>query len=93
MRNTADVTGDKPIAVCSQSISVVTAINPLVASYDIDGRKREMIRLFCPGHHTGAQIIAIYFPYNQLAFIIQNQKEWYYYPITSSHDLKTVKLK
>jgi hypothetical protein len=52
MRNTADVTGGKPIAVFLQSISVVIAINPLVAFYDIDGGKRRAILLFCPGHHT-----------------------------------------
>jgi hypothetical protein len=34
-----------------QSISGVSAIDPLVAFYDIHGRKRE-VRLFCPGHHT-----------------------------------------
>jgi hypothetical protein len=33
MRNTADVTGGKPIAARSQSISGVSAINPLVAFY------------------------------------------------------------
>jgi hypothetical protein len=33
MRNTVDVTGGNPIAVCSLSISGVSAINPLVASY------------------------------------------------------------
>jgi hypothetical protein len=31
MRNTADVTGGKPIAVLLQYISGVSAINPLVA--------------------------------------------------------------
>jgi hypothetical protein len=31
MRNTADVTGGKPIAALLQSISGVSAINPLVA--------------------------------------------------------------
>jgi hypothetical protein len=35
MRNTADVTGGKPIAVLLQSISGISAINPLVAFYDI----------------------------------------------------------
>jgi hypothetical protein len=40
MRNTADVTGGKPIAVLLQSISRVSAINPLVAFYDIHGGKR-----------------------------------------------------
>jgi hypothetical protein len=43
MRNTADVTGGKPIAIWLQSISGVSAINPLVASYDILGRKREVL--------------------------------------------------
>jgi hypothetical protein len=41
MRNT-DVTGGKPIAVLLQSISGVSAINPLVAFYDIHGGKREV---------------------------------------------------
>jgi hypothetical protein len=35
MRNTLDVTGGKPNAVLTQSISGVSAINPLVAFYDI----------------------------------------------------------
>jgi hypothetical protein len=43
MRNTADVTGGKPIAVSLQSISGVSAINPLVAFYDIHGGKREVL--------------------------------------------------
>jgi hypothetical protein len=43
MRNTADVTGGKPIAVLLQSISGVSAINPLVAFYNIHGGKREML--------------------------------------------------
>jgi hypothetical protein len=43
MSNTADVTGGKPIAVLSQYISGVNAINPLVAFYDIHGRKREVL--------------------------------------------------
>jgi hypothetical protein len=42
MRNTADVTGGKPIAVLLQSIAGVSAINPLVAFYDIHGGKREV---------------------------------------------------
>jgi hypothetical protein len=37
MKNTADVTGGKPIAVLLQSISGLSAINPLGASYDIHG--------------------------------------------------------
>jgi hypothetical protein len=43
MRNTAVVTGGKPIAVLLQSISGVSAINPLVAFYDIYGGKREVL--------------------------------------------------
>jgi hypothetical protein len=45
MTNTADVTGGKPIVVLLQFISDVSAINPLVAFYDIHGRKREV--LYC----------------------------------------------
>jgi hypothetical protein len=46
MKNTAGVTGGKPIADLSQSISGVSAINPLVTFYDIHGRKREVL-FFC----------------------------------------------
>jgi hypothetical protein len=42
MRNTAEVTDGKPIAVLLQSRSGVSAINPLVAFYDIHVRKREV---------------------------------------------------
>jgi hypothetical protein len=43
MSNTEEVTGGKPIAIFSQSISGVSAINPLVAFYDIRGRKGEVL--------------------------------------------------
>jgi hypothetical protein len=43
MRNTADVTGGKAIAVLFQSISGVSAINPLVVFYDIHGGKSEVL--------------------------------------------------
>jgi hypothetical protein len=43
MRYTADVTVGKPIAVLLQPISGVSAINPLVAFYDIPGGKREVV--------------------------------------------------
>jgi hypothetical protein len=43
MRNTADVTVGTPIAVLLQSILGVSAINPLVAFYDIHGGKREVL--------------------------------------------------
>jgi hypothetical protein len=48
----ADVTDGKPIAVLLQSISDVSAINPLVAFYDIHGGKRGAILLFCPTRDT-----------------------------------------
>jgi hypothetical protein len=57
MRNTADVTDGKPIAVLLQSISGVSAINTLVAFYEIHGGKRGAILLFCPGHHTRLLLI------------------------------------
>jgi hypothetical protein len=37
------VTGGKPIAVLLQSISGVSAINPLISIYDIYGGKREVL--------------------------------------------------
>jgi hypothetical protein len=43
VRNTADGTSGKPIAVLLQSTSGVCAINPLVGFYDIHGRKREVL--------------------------------------------------
>jgi hypothetical protein len=43
MRNTVDVTGGKPIAVLLQSISGVSAINPLFAFYDIYVGKRKVL--------------------------------------------------
>jgi hypothetical protein len=43
MRNTADVTGGKPIAVLFKYISGVSAINPLVAYYDIYRGKGEVL--------------------------------------------------
>jgi hypothetical protein len=43
MRNTADVTGGKPIVVLLQSISGLSAIIPVVAFYDIHGGNREVL--------------------------------------------------
>jgi hypothetical protein len=51
MRNTADVTGTKPIAVFLQSISGVSAINPLVAFYDIHVGNREVLFFYFDGPH------------------------------------------
>jgi hypothetical protein len=53
MRNTADVTGGKPIAVWTQTTSGASAINSLVAFYDIHRRKEVVLFFFFwPGHHT-----------------------------------------
>jgi hypothetical protein len=52
LRNTADVTGGKRIAVFLKSISGVIAINLLAVFYDIHGKERDAMLLFCPGHHT-----------------------------------------
>jgi hypothetical protein len=46
MKNTADVTGGKPMPILLQSISGVSAINPLVAFYDIHGGKREVLLFY-----------------------------------------------
>jgi hypothetical protein len=46
MWKTAVVTDGKLIAVRSQSISGVSAVNPLVAFYDIHGRKEEVLFFF-----------------------------------------------
>jgi hypothetical protein len=46
MSNTAYLTGGKPIAILSQSIWGVNDINPLVAFYDIPGRKRVIILFY-----------------------------------------------
>jgi hypothetical protein len=45
MSNTADVTG-KPIDVLSLSVSGVSAVNYFATSYDIRGRKGEVL-FFC----------------------------------------------
>jgi hypothetical protein len=46
MRNTADITGGKPIAVLLQSISGVSAMNPLVALYNIHGEKTQVLLFY-----------------------------------------------
>jgi hypothetical protein len=59
VRNTADSTGGKLIAVLLQSILGVSAIYPLVAFYDIHGGKREVL-FFCSGtDNTRSQIILL----------------------------------
>jgi hypothetical protein len=51
MRNTADVTGGKPIAILLQSISGVSAINPVVAFYDKTKKERGDYLLIGFKHH------------------------------------------
>jgi hypothetical protein len=59
MRNTLDVTGGKPIAVVLQSISGVSAINPLVAFYYIHRGKREVLFFYTVPDTTRDQIVCI----------------------------------
>jgi hypothetical protein len=65
MRNTADVTGGKPIAVLLQSISGVSAISPVVLLILLRHpwrKERGAILLLCPGHHTrlwGMELVVI----------------------------------
>jgi hypothetical protein len=47
--------GGKLIAVWSQFISGVSAINPLVAIYDIHGRKREVLFFYFVSDTTWTQ--------------------------------------
>jgi hypothetical protein len=62
MRNTADVTGGKPIAVLLQSISGVSDINHLVAFYDIHGGKKEVLFFyFVPDTTRDKPIIVLNF--------------------------------
>jgi hypothetical protein len=63
MRNTGDVIGGKPIVVLLQSISGVSAINSLVAFYDIHGGKREVLFFYFIPDTTrdeGFEITAMY---------------------------------
>jgi hypothetical protein len=61
MRNTADVTGSKLIAVLLQSMSGVSPINPLVAFYDIHGRKREVLFFYFVPDTTRDNVFIILF--------------------------------
>jgi hypothetical protein len=65
MSNTADVTGGKPIAVRSQSISGVSAVDPLVAFYDIHERERgySFILSRTPHETLGQNYVMTYFYY------------------------------
>jgi hypothetical protein len=60
MRNTADVTGGKPIAILLQPISAVSAINPLVAFYDIHGGKRDVLLFYLVSDTTRDVVIRMF---------------------------------
>jgi hypothetical protein len=68
MRNTADVTGGKPIAVWLQFILGGDAVNPLIAFCDIHERERVAILLFWPGHH--ARPPKVYLPYTFIGIFL-----------------------
>jgi hypothetical protein len=68
MRNTADVTGGRPIAVLLQSISGVSAINPLVAFNDIHGGKREVLFFY----------LCLFFMFYQVLFMFISLMQWFY---------------
>jgi hypothetical protein len=76
MRNTADVTGSKPIAVLLQSILGVSAINPLVAFHDIHGGKREVLFFyFVPDTTRDVSIILFsYLKYINLRLVWDSTK-------------------
>jgi hypothetical protein len=57
MRNSAVVTGDQPFIVRLQSISGVSAVNPLVAFYDIHGGKGEVLSFYSVPDATRTNII------------------------------------
>jgi hypothetical protein len=57
MRNIADVTGGKPITICSQYISGVCVVC-IVAFIDIPGKKEEVL-FICPEHTTGLFIVLL----------------------------------
>jgi hypothetical protein len=72
MRNIADVTGGKPIAVLLQSFSGVSAINPLVAFYNIHGGKTEVLFFYFVSETTRDYIlIYIYFFVNTYILYIE----------------------
>jgi hypothetical protein len=55
----------KPIAVLLQSISGVSAINPLVACYDIHGGKREVLFFYFVPDTTRDEMAVYIYYYHQ----------------------------
>jgi hypothetical protein len=73
MRNTAGVTGGKNIAVVFQSISGVSAINPLVAFYDIHGKKREVLFFYFVSDTTrDSLLLDLYYLFLKNMILIQS---------------------
>jgi hypothetical protein len=65
MRNNADVTGGEPTAVLLQSISGVSAINTLVAFYDINGGKRDVLLFYFVPDTTPIIYLYVFFVTNK----------------------------
>jgi hypothetical protein len=66
------VTGGKPIAVLLQSISTGSAINPLVAFYDIHGGKREELFFNFVPDTTRDHIFKL-----SIIFKVSNGADWF----------------
>jgi hypothetical protein len=54
------MTGGKAIPIRSQFISDMSAVNPLVAFYDIHGRKWEVLAILCSVPNTTRDFIFVY---------------------------------
>jgi hypothetical protein len=78
MSNTADATGGKPIAVWSQSISGVNDINPLVAFYDIHGRKGEVLFFYFVADTTWDYIAFVFYIFRNFVvdFYVPERMQW-----------------
>jgi hypothetical protein len=72
MNNTADVTGSKPIAVLLQSLSGVSANNPLVAFYDIHEGKREVLLFYLVPDTTRDLYYVMIYRYLKYTYLFPN---------------------
>jgi hypothetical protein len=58
MWNISDMAGGKPMAISTQTITGVSAVNPVVAFYDIHWKNRDLMFFFlCPEHNTNNTLI------------------------------------
>jgi hypothetical protein len=71
MSNTGDLAGGIPIAVWSQYISDVSAVNPLDAFYDIHGRKGEVLCFWSVSNTTRSANRTIITPRGNSFYIIR----------------------